>query len=61
MIRDDVAGARKPEGGELVEHPAFVGNARAQHVIERRNAIGGDQDQRVAGRVDIAHFAATDQ
>ena len=37
------------------------GMPEPEHVIERRDAIGGDQDQRVAGGVDVADLAAADQ
>ena len=61
MVGDDVAGALEPERRQLVEHAALVGNARAEHVVERRNAIGRDEDQRVARRVDVADLAAANQ
>ena len=61
MVRDDVAGAAEPERRQLVEHAALVGDAGAQHVVERRDAIGRDEDQVVAGRVHIADLAAADQ
>ena len=57
MIRDDVARLVEPEGGQLCEHLAFVGDAGAEDVVERRDAIGGDEQQLVADLVDVAHLA----
>mgnify|MGYP003577241374 CR=1 FL=1 len=61
MIRHDVAGASEPEGRQLIEHAALVGDARPEHVVKGRDAIGGDQDQRVAGGVHVSYLAATDK
>ena len=61
MVRDDVAGALEPERRQLGEDAALVGNAGAEHVIERGDAIGRDQDQVIAGGVDVADLAAADQ
>ena len=59
MIRDDRLRALEPEHRDLGEHFPFVGNARAEHVIERRDAIGGDDQQLVAEVVNIADLALT--
>ena len=42
---------------DLREDLALVGNARAQDVVERRNAIGGDDQQAVAEIVDVSDLA----
>ena len=59
MIGHDVARLAKPEGRQLCQHLAFVGNARAEHVVEGRNAIGRDDQERrrvFRERVDVANF-----
>ena len=58
MVRDD-RGPREPERGELREHLALVGNARAQHVIEGRDPVGSDHQERVAKVEDVADLAVT--
>ena len=57
MVRHHIRQLVEPEGRQLREDLALVGDAGAQHVVERRDAIGGDQQQRVAQVVDVAHFA----
>ena len=51
----------KPEERDLREDLSLARNACAQHVIERRDAIGGHHQQRVAHRVEIAHFSPPKQ
>ena len=46
VMRHQVAHALEPEAGQLRQHLALVGDARAEHVVERRDAIGGDDQQR---------------
>ena len=63
MVRHEIAHPLEPERRELRQDLALVGNAGAEHVIERGDAIGGDDEQRrFAGRerdvVDVAHLAA---
>ena len=57
VIRHDAGELREPERRQLREHLALVGNARSEHVVERRDAIGGDDQQRIAEVVDVAHLA----
>ena len=49
----------EPERGDLRQHFALVGNAGAEHVVERRDAIGGDDEQTIAEIVDVADLALT--
>ena len=58
MIRHDRAGLVKPEMGELREHDPFERNPVGQDAIERRDAIGGDQEQTIAEIEDVTDFAA---
>ena len=58
MIRHHVAQQIEPEDGELGEHAAFVGNRGRQHVVEGGKPVRGDDDQEIAGVVNVAHFAA---
>ena len=51
----------EPERRQLREHPALVGNAGAEHVVEGGDAIGRDHDQVVADGVDVANLAAANQ
>ena len=46
VVRHEIAHALEPEAGELGQHLALVGNAGAEHVVERGDAIGGDDEQR---------------
>src|SRR5919109_304050 len=49
----------KPEQRELREHATFVGNAGGQHIIEGRDAVGGDEQQMlVVHAIDVSHLAA---
>ena len=47
----------EPERRELGQDLALVGNAGAEHVVERGDAIGRHHEQRVAGIVDVAYLA----
>ena len=60
-MRHEVAHALEPERRELREHLALVGDARAQHVVERGDAIGRDDEQVVADAIDVANFSAAVQ
>ena len=51
----------EPEQRNLREDLAFARNACAQHMIEGRDAVGRHHQQRIAHRVEIAHFAAAKQ
>ena len=57
-MRHEVAHALEPEPRELRQHLALVGDAGAEHVVERGDAIGGDDEQLIADLVDVAHLAA---
>ena len=57
-MRHEIAEMIEPERRELREHFALVGNARPEHVVERRDAIGRDDEQVLAEIVDVADFAA---
>ena len=45
MVLHDVPRPVEPESRQLREHAALVGDARAEHVIERGDAVGGDDDE----------------
>ena len=57
MVGDDRLRPLEPERGDLRQDLALVGNARAEHVVERRDAIGGDDEQAIAEIVDVADLA----
>src|SRR5579884_2474142 len=59
MVRDDGAGQIEPERRHLREDSPLVGNPGAEHVVECRDAIGGDDDQPVGALVDVPNLAAT--
>ena len=61
MVRHEIAHALEPERRQLRQDLALVGNARAEDVVERRDAIGRDDEQVVADLVDVADFAAAVQ
>src|SRR5438874_3085096 len=51
----------KPEVRERRQNLALIRNPRAEHVIERRNAVGRDEQQLVGQLVNVAHLAARKQ
>ena len=51
----------EPERGQLRQHLALVGDARPEDVVERRDAVGRDDEQVVAGVVEVAHLAAAER
>ena len=55
--RRSARSAVEPERRNLREHLALVGDAGAEHVVERRDAIGGDDQQAVAEVVEVADLA----
>ena len=61
MIGDCVFEEVEPEGGDLGEDLAFVGNAGAEHMVECGDAVGRDKEQVVAQCVDVADLAAGNQ
>ena len=58
VSRDEVTQKIKPKNGKLRENPSLVGDAGGEHVIERRNAIGGNDQELIADAVYVADFAA---
>ena len=58
VVRHEVAEVIEPERRELREHLALVGNAGAEDVVERGDAIGRDDQQVLAEIVDVADLAA---
>ena len=61
MVGDDIGHALEPELGDLVEDDPFVGDRLVHDDIERRDAVGGDDQQVFAQVVDIADLAAVDE
>ena len=59
MIRHDGAEAFEPEARNLREHLPFVGDARAEHEVECRDAIGGDNQELIAEVVDVSDLAVS--
>ena len=55
--RRSIARPLEPERRDLRQHLALVGNAGAEHVVERGDAIGGDDQQAIAEIVDVADLA----
>ena len=54
--RHKVGDLFEPPGSELVQHLTAIRNG-AQDIVERRDAIGGDQGEGVAEIDDVAHLA----
>ncbi len=50
------ARALEPEPRERGQHAALVGDRRRQHDVERRDAVGRDQQQLVAEAVQLTHL-----
>ena len=62
VMRHEVGDAIEPERGQLREHAALVGDAAAEHVVEGRDAIGGDdQEVRIVDGVDVTHLATPNE
>ncbi len=58
MVRRHMAGFRKPEQRDLRQHPSFEGNRVGQNNVERRQAVGGDNQQMLGVHiVDVTHFS----
>jgi hypothetical protein len=57
VIWNDASGPVEPERGQLRKDLAFIGNSRAKNVVECRDPIRGDHQQRVAEVEDVAHLA----
>ncbi len=57
MVGDEVGCLLKPEPGQGGQDAAFVGDTGRQDHVEGRNPVGGDNQQRIAEVVNIAHFA----
>jgi hypothetical protein len=57
VIRHDAAQAIEPEARNLCEDFPFVGDARAEDVVERRDAIAGDDEQPIAEVVEVSDLA----
>jgi hypothetical protein len=57
MRRRDVAQKIEPEDRELRKDASLIGNAGRQDVIEGGDAIGRDDQEALAGAVDVAHLA----
>src|SRR6187455_3056978 len=59
MVRHDLPSSIEPERRQLGEHLAFVGDAGAEHVIECRNTIRGDDQQSFGDFVDVPDLASS--
>ena len=57
VVRHDAGRVLEPEGGELGEYFALVGNAGAEDVVERRDAIGRDEQQPVSEVEEVTNLA----
>ncbi len=62
MVGHDVLQEIEPEQRELGQHASLLRDAGGQHVIERRDAVGGDKQQVVvADLVQVADLAAGEE
>ncbi|MNY53601.1 hypothetical protein D3C86_1893680 [compost metagenome] len=62
MVRHDVRQLAEPEVGHLVQHAALGRDRLAQDNVERREAVGGDDQQLVvANGVVVADLAMAEQ
>ncbi len=57
VVGNNVCGFVKPEPGQGGQHAAFAGDAGGQDHVKRRKPVRGDNQQRIAEVVDVAHFA----
>jgi hypothetical protein len=59
VVGDEITKEIEPEKGNLGQYTPLVGNACCKHVIERRDAIGGyEEEMRTVEIVDIPDLAA---
>ena len=62
MVGDKVLEKVEPEQGDLGEDAALMRDAGRQYIVERGDAVGGDEEQVVAVEVvDVANFAAGEE
>ena len=54
MIGNDLACSNEPDGRNLREDLALVGDAGAENVVERGDAIGGDEQEPVPKIVKVS-------
>jgi hypothetical protein len=57
VIRHDAGELANQNTDSCCEHLALVGDPRSEHVVERRDAIGRHDEQRIAQVVHVAHLA----
>ena len=57
MVRDDVCVRSNQNAESCVRTLPLSGMPEPEHVVERRDAIGGDHEQRVAAVEDVADLA----
>jgi hypothetical protein len=60
VIRHYILQEIEPEQSKSGEHLTLPWNSVWHHHVESRNAIGGDNQQRVVDRVYVSNFAATE-
>ncbi len=48
----------EPEKTQRGENPAFVGNAVGHHDVVSADAVGGDDQERIAQVINVANLAA---
>ena len=57
MIRDQIPGFLKPEGGNQVQDLPLAGDQGRQDIIKGRNPVAGDDQQPAVDFEHIAHFS----
>ena len=60
VVGNHVGEQSKPEHRRRREHLPLAGDALVHHHVERGDAVGGDQQQVVAQRKDLANLARTE-
>jgi len=58
VVPDDVRGFGEPEFGYLGKHPPLLRYRVGKHDVESGYPVRGDDEQRFAEIIDIAHLAA---
>ena len=61
VVGYDIAQQLEPEERELGKDFALTRNAGGEHVIEGGDAVRGDEQERFADGVEVAHLAASEQ
>ena len=61
MVGDNVGEQVEPEKRNLRKNFALARNSRSEDMIEGRDAVGRDEQQRIVNCVEVAYFSTPEQ